>query len=75
MLTLYDTSYAVRVQTGRLIRRKPDSSAAAWYSCFFFTKHFHKVKMFGEIRMVPSALLEAISTSGSGTAYVVHRTG
>ncbi len=33
------TSYAVRVQTGRFTRWKPDSPAAAWYFFIFFTKN------------------------------------
>jgi hypothetical protein len=35
-----DTRYAVVLQTGRLIRWKPDSPAAAWYVIFLFTKKF-----------------------------------
>jgi hypothetical protein len=33
------TTYAVAMQTGRLMRWKPDSPAAAWYSFFLFHKN------------------------------------
>jgi hypothetical protein len=38
--------------------QKPDSPAAAWYFFIFFTKNFHKVKIFCEKDQVSSALPE-----------------
>ncbi len=35
-----DTTYPVDMQTGRFMRWKPDSPAAAWYFFIFFTKKF-----------------------------------
>jgi hypothetical protein len=35
--------YAVDIQTGRLIRWKPDSPAAAWYAFYLFHKNFTQV--------------------------------
>jgi hypothetical protein len=50
------SSYAVRVQTGRLTRWKPDSPAAAWYVFFFFTNILHVVQNVREKDMGSSAL-------------------
>jgi hypothetical protein len=60
--------YAVDMQPGRFTGWKSDSPAAAWYFLFFFTKNVAQREFFCEKDRASSALPEAISTSGEGTA-------
>jgi len=56
------------MQTGRFMRWKPDSPAAAWYSLFFFTKNFAQSAKFFVKKKESPALPEATFPFGSVTA-------